>query len=109
MRVRSAVAEVVLKQAEIGITFLNDGEQGKPSYSTYMKDRLTGFEGESTAAAVSGEAKDFPEYSARRAGRASPMRPRAPAPSLGKTGTRCAKTLKILRTPSKQSKPKRYS
>ena len=62
MRVRSAVAEVVLRQAEIGITFLNDGEQGKPGYSTYMKDRLTGFEGESTAAAVSGEAKDFPEY-----------------------------------------------
>ena len=60
MRVRSAVAEVVLKQAEIGITFLNDGEQGKPGYATYMKDRLTGFEGESTAAAVSGEAKDFP-------------------------------------------------
>ena len=44
MRVRSAVAEVVLKQAEIGITFLNDGEQGKPDDFTYMKDRLTGFE-----------------------------------------------------------------
>ena len=56
MRVRSAVAEVVLKQTEVGITFPNDGEQGKPGYSTYMKDRLTGFEGESTAAAVSGEA-----------------------------------------------------
>ncbi len=80
MRVRSAVAEVVLKQTEVGITFPNDGEQGKPGYSTYMKDRLTGFEGESTAAAVSGEAKDFPEYSARRAGRASPMRPACTGP-----------------------------
>ena len=53
MRVRSAVAEVVQRQAEVGLTVLNDGEQGKPGYSTYMKDRLTGFEGESTAAAVS--------------------------------------------------------
>ena len=53
MRVRSAVAEVVHRQAEVGVTVLNDGEQGKPGYSTYMKDRLTGFEGESTAAAVS--------------------------------------------------------
>jgi 5-methyltetrahydropteroyltriglutamate--homocysteine methyltransferase len=70
LRVRSAVAEVVKRQAEIGITVLNDGEQGKPGYSTYMKDRLTGFEGESTAAAISGEAKDFPEYTARRIGRA---------------------------------------
>ena len=52
MRVRSAVAEVVQRQAEVGISVLNDGEQGKPGYSTYMKDRLTGFEGESTAAAV---------------------------------------------------------
>src|SRR5215468_153864 len=58
IRVRLAVAEVVRRQAEVGVTVLNDGEQGKPGYSTYMKDRLTGFEGESTAAAVSGEAKD---------------------------------------------------
>jgi 5-methyltetrahydropteroyltriglutamate--homocysteine methyltransferase len=42
MRVRSAVAEVVRRQAEVEVTVLNDGEQGKPGYSTYMKDRLTG-------------------------------------------------------------------
>lgn len=75
MRVRSAVAEVVLRQADVGVSVLNDGEQGKPGYSTYMKDRLTGFEGESTAATVSGEAKDFPEYTARRAGGLAIKRP----------------------------------
>ena len=80
MRVRSAVAEVVQRQAEVGVTVLNDGEQGKPGYSTYMKDRLTGFEGESTAAAVSGEAKDFPEYTARRTGRVAPKRPACTGP-----------------------------
>ena len=80
MRVRSAVAEVVQRQAEAGITVVNDGEQGKPGYSTYMKDRLTGFEGESPAAAVSGEAKDFPEYTARRAGRTTPTRPACTGP-----------------------------
>ena len=80
MRVRSAVAEVVRRQAEVGVTVLNDGEQGKPGYSTYMKDRLTGFEGESAAAAVSGEAKDFPEYTARRTGRAVPKRPACTGP-----------------------------
>ena len=79
-RVRSAVAEVVRRQAEVGITVLNDGEQAKPGYATYMKDRLTGFEGESVPAAASGEARDFPEYSARRAGRASPMRPACNGP-----------------------------
>jgi 5-methyltetrahydropteroyltriglutamate--homocysteine methyltransferase len=97
MCVRSAVAEVVLKQAEIGITFLNDGEQGKPGYSTYMKDRLTGFEGESTAAAVSGEAKDFPEYSARRAGRASPMRPACTGPIAWKNRDAVRKDIENLK------------
>jgi hypothetical protein len=62
MRVHSAVAEVVKRQAEIGITLLNDGEQGKPRCSTCIKDRLTGFEGEIAAGAFSGEAKDFSEY-----------------------------------------------
>lgn len=79
-RVRSAVAEVVRRQAEVGITVVNDGEQGKPGYAIYMKDRLTGFEGENTAAAVPGEAKDFPEFTARRAGRGGPRRPACTGP-----------------------------
>jgi 5-methyltetrahydropteroyltriglutamate--homocysteine methyltransferase len=44
-RVRSAVAEVVRKQAEAGIDLINDGEMSKPSYATYVKDRLAGFGG----------------------------------------------------------------
>ena len=44
-RVRTAVAEVVKKQADIGIDIVNDGETSKPSYATYIKDRLDGFGG----------------------------------------------------------------
>src|SRR6185437_11812660 len=44
-RVRTAVAEVVRKQAEASIDLINDGEMSKPSYATYVKDRLTGFGG----------------------------------------------------------------
>jgi 5-methyltetrahydropteroyltriglutamate--homocysteine methyltransferase len=44
-RVRSAVAEVVNKQAEAGVDLINDGEMSKPSYATYVKDRLAGFGG----------------------------------------------------------------
>src|SRR5947209_17552954 len=44
-RVRAAVAEVVSKQVDAGIDILNDGEMSKPSYATYVKDRLTGFGG----------------------------------------------------------------
>jgi len=44
-RVRAAVAEVVKKQAEAGLDLINDGEMSKPSYATYVKDRLSGFGG----------------------------------------------------------------
>src|SRR5476651_2627032 len=44
-RVRQAVAEVVKKQANVGIDLINDGEMSKPSYATYIKDRLNGFDG----------------------------------------------------------------
>jgi 5-methyltetrahydropteroyltriglutamate--homocysteine methyltransferase len=44
-RIRSAVAEVVQKQASAGIDLINDGEMSKPSYATYIKDRLDGFGG----------------------------------------------------------------
>jgi 5-methyltetrahydropteroyltriglutamate--homocysteine methyltransferase len=44
-RVRSAVAEVVKKQSEAGVDLINDGELSKPSYATYIKDRLNGFGG----------------------------------------------------------------
>ena len=44
-RVRAAVADVVKKQAEAGVDLINDGEMSKPSYATYVKDRLEGFGG----------------------------------------------------------------
>ncbi len=44
-RVREAVAEVVGKQLGAGIDLVNDGEMSKPSYATYVKDRLAGFGG----------------------------------------------------------------
>ena len=44
-RVRAAVAEVVKKQADAGVDLINDGELSKPSYATYIKDRLNGFGG----------------------------------------------------------------
>ena len=43
----NAVAEMVRRQADAGIAIVNDGEMSKPSYATYIKDRLNGFGGES--------------------------------------------------------------
>jgi 5-methyltetrahydropteroyltriglutamate--homocysteine methyltransferase len=67
-RVRTAVVDVVRRQREAGIDVVNDGEQGKPGYATYIKDRVTGFGGESRVTTVWAEARDYPEYWARRSG-----------------------------------------
>ncbi len=70
--VKSAVEEVVRLQRNAGIDVINDGEEGKPGYSTYIKDRCTGFEGVSRSSMVQGEGKDFPEWAARRAAGGAP-------------------------------------
>ena len=40
-----AVGHVAARQIEAGIDIINDGEMSKPSYATYVKDRLNGFGG----------------------------------------------------------------
>ena len=44
-RIREGVDDAVARQVKAGIDIVNDGEWGKPSYATYIKDRLTGFGG----------------------------------------------------------------
>ena len=46
-RIRESVREVVEHQKRIGIDVVSDGEMSKPSYATYVTERLTGFAGES--------------------------------------------------------------
>jgi 5-methyltetrahydropteroyltriglutamate--homocysteine methyltransferase len=45
--ISGAVAEVVRRQVETGIDVVSDGEMNKISYATYIKERLTGFSGDS--------------------------------------------------------------
>src|SRR5437870_2714768 len=63
-RIRSSVAAVVRKQAEAGIDIIDDGEMSKPSYATYVKDRLTGFGG-TTQPLVYQDLVDFPALAKR--------------------------------------------
>ena len=62
-----AVAEVVQRQIDTGLDVINDGEQGRAQYATYVKDRLTGFEGERLVRGWTRlEDADFPEFAANR-------------------------------------------
>jgi 5-methyltetrahydropteroyltriglutamate--homocysteine methyltransferase len=63
-RIRLAVADVVEQQVEAGIDIVNDGEMSKPSYATYIKDRLTGFGGESRPLTYQ-DLVDFPDFARR--------------------------------------------
>ena len=44
--IASAVGDAVEKQAEAGIDVVSDGEMSKISYATYIKERISGFEGD---------------------------------------------------------------
>ncbi len=74
--VRAAVDDTVRKQVGAGVDVVNDGEQGKPGYATYVKDRVTGFGGQSRVTTVWAEGRDFPEYVARRTGNTRSSFPR---------------------------------
>ena len=61
--VKEGVADVVAKQTAIGVDVINDGEQGRVQYATYVKDRLTGFDGEQVLRARPRlDMLDFPEF-----------------------------------------------
>jgi 5-methyltetrahydropteroyltriglutamate--homocysteine methyltransferase len=77
-RIRDAVAQVVRKQAEVGLAIVNDGEMSKPSYATYVKDRLHGFGGASHPLQYR-DLVDFPEYGTRVFGDPGRSRRRTPA------------------------------
>ncbi len=61
-----AVAETVRKQVEAGIDIVSDGETSKISYATYVKDRYTGFSGDSPRNAPA-DLKMFPGFLQRLA------------------------------------------
>jgi 5-methyltetrahydropteroyltriglutamate--homocysteine methyltransferase len=63
-RVGQAVHEVVARQVAAGISIVNDGEMPKPSYATYIKDRLNGFGGTGNTFAFQ-DIEDFPQTRAR--------------------------------------------
>ena len=63
--VESAVREVVQQQLSTGLDSVNDGEMSKFFYATYIKDRLTGFEGESLPRVIA-DTRDFKGFADRQ-------------------------------------------
>ena len=62
----TAASETVRRQRAAGIDIVSDGETSKISYATYVKDRYTGFSGDSDRNAP-GDLKLFPSFLERLA------------------------------------------
>lgn len=70
-RVREATVAVVRRQLACGVDVINDGETSKIGYSTYVKDRLSGFGG-AAGPLRAADLLEFPAY-ARRVFRVTAM------------------------------------
>ena len=78
-----AVSDIVAMQVAAGVDIVNDGEQSKTGYSTYVQDRLNGFEGEPVARPRANDLKDHPDFAelaVRLRGRPSPPLPPCSGP-----------------------------
>jgi methionine synthase II (cobalamin-independent) len=106
VRLRQAVSDIVRKQTELGIDVIDDGEYGKPSFVSYINERLGGYEVDTIAGprnqwATSREGLSFPEFYAQT----HPLRPTptwsAPARSPTRATPSSSATSTISRPPSK--------
>ena len=64
--IREAVNDVVARQVATGIDIVSDGEMSKISYATYIKDRISGFDGDSERRPPS-DLEEFPGFLERQA------------------------------------------
>ncbi len=64
--IRRAVDDVVAKQVAAGVDVVSDGEMSKISYATYIKDRISGFDGDSEREPPS-DLEEFPGFLERQA------------------------------------------
>jgi 5-methyltetrahydropteroyltriglutamate--homocysteine methyltransferase len=96
---QQATHEVLRRQKEIGIDIPSDGETSKISYATYIKDRLTGFSGDSPRR-VPADLMDFPSFQERLAksgGTPTYRRPCCTGPIAVKSMDPLARDLAVMR------------
>lgn len=94
-----AVMDLVRRQKEAGIDIVSDGETSKISYATYVKDRYTGFAGDSPRNAP-GDLKLFPTYLerlAKQGGTPKYARPQCVGPVVSKGQGELTKDIAALK------------
>jgi 5-methyltetrahydropteroyltriglutamate--homocysteine methyltransferase len=78
-QIREAVASLARRQADAGIDIINDGEASKIGYSTYVRERLSGFEGASRGLTI-WDLHEVPEFAQRSLAGLDPATPACTGP-----------------------------
>ncbi len=79
LQIREAVESTVLKQLRSGLDVINDGEACKIGYATYVRERLSGFEGKGRGLTI-WDLHDVPEFAQRSLAGLDPMVPACTGP-----------------------------
>jgi 5-methyltetrahydropteroyltriglutamate--homocysteine methyltransferase len=83
-KVRSAVSNIVRQQVGAGVDIVSDGEQSKPSFATYVKNRLSGLDGQNDTPRIFADRQEFADWNATLAAPpsrlAAPIRPTCNGP-----------------------------
>jgi len=64
--IADAVKDTVARQVDVGVDIVSDGEMSKISYATYIKERISGFEGD-TPRSPPKDLLDFPSFLEKQA------------------------------------------
>ena len=104
-RVCQVVHDIVRTQVQHGIDVVNDGEVGKVGYATYIKDRLTGFEGISQPRPKPLEWQEFPEFYGRRAPEPALQTPACSAPITWRGDAEVRRDTDTLKAAVKAAQP----
>ncbi len=103
----AAVGDVVARQVATGVDLVSDGEMSKISYATYIKDRITGFDGDSPRIAPA-DLEDFPAFLVRQSsggGTPTYRRPKCVGPVAPKTLARLEDDLQHMAAAMAKHKP----
>ena len=111
LSIRNAVADAVQRQVDCGLDVINDGEMGRVDYTVFVKDLLSGFEGESMPPIGSAGDEEFPELGELLRPFASPfqVRPACIGPVAWKGGPRSSAIWKIWRRPPRERSARKCS
>jgi 5-methyltetrahydropteroyltriglutamate--homocysteine methyltransferase len=103
-QVREAVEDVVRRQVAAGLDVVNDGEASKIGYATYVRERLSGFEGTSRGLTI-WDLHDVPEFAERSLKGLDPATPACTGPIVYRGEAALEQDIANLRSAADKAKP----